>query len=70
MGQKTDCTRDGLLDPRGMMTIKTHPDLRPYSELPDSEKDYDRLMVAEVLKVLLALGYKINTFWEKGYNEK
>ena len=41
--------------------IKTHPDLRPYSELTDIEKEYDRMMVVEVLKVIMALGYRICT---------
>ena len=38
---------------------KEHPDLLPYSELPESEKDYDRKTVTEVLKAIIALGYDI-----------
>ncbi len=37
----------------------THPDLVPYSELPESEKDYDRVTAVEALKVIVALGFKI-----------
>ena len=35
------------------------PDMVPYSQLPESEKQYDRLMAEDTLKLLLALGYKI-----------
>lgn len=35
------------------------PDMVPYSELPDSERQYDRVMAADTLKLLIALGYKI-----------
>lgn len=38
---------------------KTHPDLILYHELPESEKEYDRLTVTEVLKIILSLGYTI-----------
>ena len=38
---------------------KQHPCLVPYEELPEAEKDYDRLMVRETLKTILALGYGI-----------
>jgi hypothetical protein len=38
---------------------KTHPDLRPYQELPDSEKEYDRISVVQTLKAIIALGYRI-----------
>ena len=38
---------------------KKHPDLCPYSELPDSEKQYDRNAAIETLKAILALGYRI-----------
>ena len=39
--------------------LKTHPDLLPYVELPDSEKEYDRTSVVETLKVIVTLGYMI-----------
>ena len=35
------------------------PDMVPYSKLPESEKQYDRIMAEETLKLLIALGYKI-----------
>lgn len=38
---------------------KFHPDLIPYADLPESEKDYDRATSAETLKVILGLGYTI-----------
>jgi hypothetical protein len=38
---------------------KTHPDLVPYEELPDAEKEYDRTSVVETLKAILALGYRV-----------
>jgi hypothetical protein len=38
------------------------PDMIPYTQLPESEKQYDRLMAEDTIKLLLALGYKI----EKG----
>jgi len=36
-----------------------HPCLVPYDELPESEKEYDRKMAVETLKVIFGLGYKI-----------
>ncbi|MCG7853646.1 MAG: hypothetical protein MIO92_14100 [Methanosarcinaceae archaeon] len=38
---------------------KTHPDLIPYSDLSDSEKEYDRITAMEGLKAIIALGYQI-----------
>ncbi len=38
---------------------KTHPDLVPYEELQDSEKEYDRRSVVETLKAIIALGYRV-----------
>lgn len=38
---------------------KEHPCLVPYSQLPESEKQYDRAAVLETLKAILALGYQI-----------
>jgi len=35
------------------------PDMVPYAQLPESEKQYDRVMAEETLKLLTALGYKI-----------
>ena len=38
---------------------KTHPDLVPYGNLPEDEKEYDRTSVVETLKVITMLGYEI-----------
>lgn len=38
---------------------KTTPMLVQYSELPESEKDYDRKTALETLKVIIKLGYTI-----------
>jgi ryanodine receptor 2 len=38
---------------------KKHPCLVPYSELSDSEKEYDRNTAMETLKLITKLGYKI-----------
>ena len=35
------------------------PDMVPYPQLPESEKQYDRIMAENTLKLLIALGYKI-----------
>jgi len=39
---------------------KTTPCLVPYAELPDSEREYDRRTALETLKLIIALGYKID----------
>jgi ryanodine receptor 2 len=39
---------------------KSHPCLVPYDELPESEKTYDRVMVEQVIKAAVALGYRID----------
>lgn len=38
---------------------KQHPDLVPYAQLPESEKDYDRTTVIETVKAIISLGYEI-----------
>ncbi len=38
---------------------KTTPCLVPYSELTDAEKEYDRVTALQTLKLIVALGYKI-----------
>lgn len=38
---------------------KRHPDLIPYAQLPDSEKEYDRLMAMNTLRLVRRLGYNI-----------
>ena len=35
------------------------PDMVPYAQLPESEKQYDRIMAEDTLRLLIALGYKI-----------
>lgn len=35
------------------------PDMVPYEQLPESEKQYDRIMAEDTLKLLIALGYSI-----------
>ncbi len=40
-------------------SLKTHPCLVPYSELPESEKEYDRKTAMETVKLIIALGYKV-----------
>jgi hypothetical protein len=39
---------------------KEHPDLVPYEELSDEEKEYDRMTAVETLKLITLLGYKIS----------
>ena len=39
--------------------LKTHPCLMPYRDLPEIEKDYDRVTARETLKAILALGFEI-----------
>lgn len=38
---------------------RTNPCLVPYDDLPESEKDYDRVTMMETVKAMLALGYHI-----------
>ena len=38
----------------------TNPDLVPYADLLEGEKEYDRISVLETLKAIIALGYEIN----------
>lgn len=38
---------------------KQHPCLVPYDQLPDSEKEYDRLTALGTLKAIVQLGYRI-----------
>lgn len=40
-------------------SLKQSPWLIPYNELPESEKEYDRLIAAENIKTILSLGYQI-----------
>ncbi|MBI5249108.1 MAG: Ryanodine receptor Ryr [Desulfomonile tiedjei] len=38
---------------------KKHPDLIPYADLLESEKEYDRMTAMETLKVIVGLGYRV-----------
>ena len=38
---------------------KEHPDLIPYEQLSESEKEYDRKTVVEAIKAIIALGYEV-----------
>lgn len=38
---------------------KEHPCLRPFDELPETEKEYDRRVVRDTVRAMLALGYRI-----------
>lgn len=40
---------------------KENPCLVPYSELPESEKEYDRNTALETIKMILSMGYKITS---------
>lgn len=45
--------------PRRDDQTKQHPDLVPYADLPESEREYDRGTAMETLKAIVALGYHI-----------
>jgi hypothetical protein len=38
---------------------KEHPCLVSYEDLPESEKEHDRIVVKELLKTILLLGFRI-----------
>ena len=38
---------------------KIHPSLVPYDELPESEKDYDRITALDTIKLLIKNGFEI-----------
>lgn len=40
-------------------TLKQHPCLIDYADLPESEKEYDRNTAMETLKMILKLGWRI-----------
>ena len=39
---------------------RRHPCLLPYSQLPESEKNYDRNAVLETMRAVLALGFVVS----------
>ena len=41
-------------------SLKTHPCLVPYEELPEEEKEYDRNTSIGTLKLILKKGFKIS----------
>ena len=45
--------------PRRDDAARQHPGLVPYTDLSESEKEYDRITTRGVLKSVLALGYRI-----------
>ena len=40
-------------------TLKTTPCLVPYAQLTEAEKEYDRVTALQTLKLIVALGYRI-----------
>ena len=40
-------------------SAKTHPDLVPYGDLPEGEKEYDRKTAAELIKAVIVLGWEV-----------
>ena len=52
-------SEDWTYGPKRDDAAKKHPELVPYSKLPDSEKEYDRNAAMETLKAIIALGYRI-----------
>lgn len=45
--------------PRRDDTLKTHPDLVEYFRLPESEKEYDRIMAMNTLRLIQSMGFEI-----------
>ena len=45
--------------PRRDDALKTHPDIIPYEELPEEEKEYDRRTSLSTIKLIYKLGYEI-----------
>lgn len=42
-----------------MISIKKHPCLVPYDELPEEEKEYDRNTAMNTIKMVKKLGFRI-----------
>lgn len=49
---------------------KLHPDLVPYTALPDSEKEYDRKMAFNTIKMIKKLGFDIYKHRDNQYGRK
>jgi len=45
--------------PKRNDTLKQHPCLIPYKDLPDEEKIYDKSTAIATLKLIISLGYEI-----------
>lgn len=45
--------------------LKQHPCLVPYNELPESEKEYDRILAMNTLKLIIKFGYEIKKLKNK-----
>ncbi len=56
--------------PRRDDAKKEHPCLVPYEQLPESEKVYDRNAALETIKLVLALGYRIEKISQSPASEK
>lgn len=41
---------------------KTHPDLMEYCRLPEGEKEYDRIMAMNTLRLIQSMGFEITDF--------
>ncbi len=53
------CAEGWDFDPHRNDATKETPCMVPYSQLPESEKDYDRNMAMNTLKLLKKLGYDL-----------
>lgn len=51
--------------PRRDDARKEHPNLVPYEELSEGDRDYDRRTAVQVLKTILVLGYSITSLSEE-----
>lgn len=47
--------------------LKQHPCLIPYEELSEEEKEYDRRTSQETLKLIMKMGFRIETDIKKEY---
>ena len=58
-GRSSACLMDGHTDKERNDALKQTPNLIPYEQLTETEKEYDRKMVILTFKAILALGYRI-----------
>lgn len=53
--------KDGwIYGPKRNDELKHHPCLVPYNDLPESEKEYDRNTSVGAIKLMIALGFRVN----------